>query len=136
MDRQEKDSAEEIKRLQRCVNDLISLLALPAIWSGNEPTQMVHMLLDALLRMLRLDFAYARLKDPVTTAPMEILRLADSSKLTMLPQDVRGMLSKWLKDEEDSSPSPMRKPIRRTGHFDRSRAAGYTRRNRHGGRRF
>ena len=107
MHRQEKDSAVEIKRLQRCVNDLISLLALPAIWSGNEPTQMVHMLLDALLRMLRLDFAYARLKDPVTTAPMEILRLADSSKLTMLPQDVRGMLSKWLKDEEDSSPTPM-----------------------------
>ncbi len=108
MDRQEKDSAEEIKRLQRCVNDLISLLALPAIWSGNEPTQMVHMLLDALLRMLRLDFAYARLKDPVTTAPMEILRVADSSKLTTLPQDVRGMLSKWLKDENDSSPTPMR----------------------------
>ncbi|MGC2448051.1 MAG: PAS domain S-box protein, partial [Candidatus Sulfotelmatobacter sp.] len=107
MHRQEKDPAVEIKRLQRCVNDLISLLALPAIWSGNEPTQMVHMLLEALLRMLRLDFAYARLKDPVTTAPMEILRVADSSKLTTLPQDVRGMLSKWLKDENDSSPTPM-----------------------------
>ena len=108
MDLQEKDSAEDIKRLQRCVNDLISLLALPAIWSGNEPTQVVHMLLEALLRMLCLDFAYARLKDPVTMAPLEILRVADSCKLKTLSQDVRGMLSNWLKDEEDSSPPPMR----------------------------
>ena len=108
MDVQEKDSADEIKRLQRCVNDLISLLALPAIWTGREPTQIVHMLLDALLRMLRLDFAYARLKDPATTTPMEILRVADSCKLTMLSQDVRGMLSKWFKDEENSLSPPMR----------------------------
>ena len=89
MDLQEKDSAEEIKRLQRCVNDLIGLLALPAIWSGNEPTQIVHMLLDALLRMLSLDFAYARLKDPVSAAPLEILRVADSCKLKTPSQDIR-----------------------------------------------
>ena len=89
MDLQERDSAEEIKRLQRCINDLISLLALPAIWSGNEPTQIVHTLLDALLRMLRLDFVFARLKDPVTGAPMEILRVADSCKLKLPPQDIR-----------------------------------------------
>lgn len=108
MDLRERAPAEDIKHLQRCVNDLISLLALPAIWSGNEPTQIVHMLLDALLRMLRLDFAYARFKDPVTTAPMELLRVADSCKLTMRSQDVRGMLSKCLKDEEDNLPPPIR----------------------------
>ncbi|MGA9509229.1 MAG: serine/threonine-protein kinase [Candidatus Sulfotelmatobacter sp.] len=45
MDMQERDSAEDIKRLQRCVNDLISLLALPAIWSSNEPTQIIRRLL-------------------------------------------------------------------------------------------
>ena len=108
MEEQVEGPAQEIKRLQRCINDLVSLLALPAIWSGNEPTQIVHMLLEALLRMLRLDFAYARLKDPVTRVPLEILRVADSCKLKTLSQDVRGMLSNWLKDEEDSSPPPMR----------------------------
>jgi PAS domain S-box-containing protein len=106
MDLQEKDSAEDIKRLQRCINDLISLLALPAIWSGNEPTQIVHMLLDALLRMLRLDFAYARLKDPVTRAPLEILRVADSCKLKVPPQNIGEMLSKWLEREENISLPP------------------------------
>ena len=53
-------TADEIKRLQGCINDLISVLALPAIWSGHEPSQIVSTLLDVLLGMLRLDFAYAR----------------------------------------------------------------------------
>jgi hypothetical protein len=69
MEEQVEGPAQEIKRLQRCINDLVSLLALPAIWSGNEPKQIVHMLLDALLRILSLDLVYARLKDPVTTHP-------------------------------------------------------------------
>src|SRR5262245_7404625 len=46
-----------IKRLKACINDLISVLALPAIWSGNEPSQILGTLLDVLLGMLRLDFA-------------------------------------------------------------------------------
>ena len=69
MEEQVEDPAQEIKRLQRCINDLVSLLALPAIWSGNEPSQIVQMLLDALLRMLSLDFICARLKDPVDGRP-------------------------------------------------------------------
>ena len=114
MDLQEKDSTEEIKRLQRCINDLVSLLALPAIWSGSEPKKIVRMLLDALLRMLSLDLAYARLKGPVTTEPMEILRVADSCKLKMPSQDIREMLSHWLEREKDSSP-PIRNRFEENG---------------------
>ena len=44
-----KDSADEIKRLQRCISDLLSLLPLPAIWSGNQPSQIVPIMLDTLL---------------------------------------------------------------------------------------
>ena len=103
MDLQEKDSAGEITRLQRCINDLISLLALPAVWSGNEPAQIVPTLLDALLRMLGLDFVFARWHDPVTRASMEVLRVADSCKLTMPPRDISGMLSNWLERDRDVS---------------------------------
>ncbi len=106
MDLQERDPAEEIARLQRCINDLISLLTLPAIWSGNEPRQIVHTLLDALLRMLRLDFVFARLEDPVTRASIEILRVADSCKLKVPPQDIGGMVSNWLEREEGMSRPP------------------------------
>jgi PAS domain S-box-containing protein len=103
MEEQVESPAQEIKRLQRCINDLVSLLALPAIWGGSEPKQIVHMLLDALLRMLSLDLVYARLKDPVTTAPMEILRVADSSKVKVPPQGIGGMLSNWLERDGDNS---------------------------------
>jgi hypothetical protein len=56
--------ADEIKRLQRCMNNMVSLLALPAIWSGGGPSHIVRTLLDVLLGMLRLDFVYVRLNDP------------------------------------------------------------------------
>jgi PAS domain S-box-containing protein len=96
MEKQVQDPAREIKRLQRCINDLVSLLALPAIWSGNEPSQILEMLLDALLRMLRLDFICARLKGPVAAAPLELLRVADSCKLKVPVQDIGMVLNHWL----------------------------------------
>ena len=107
MGEQVEDPAQEIKRLQRCINDLISLLALPAIWSGNEPSRIVEMLLDALLNMLSLEFVCARLNPQVTAAPVEILRLSDSCKLKVPPQDISVMLSGWLKRDREISLPPM-----------------------------
>src|ERR687888_661386 len=65
-------TADEVKRLQGCINDLLSVLALPAIWSGQEPSQIVSTLLDVLLAMLRLDFAYARLSEAIDGSPVEV----------------------------------------------------------------
>jgi len=106
MEEQVQDPAQEIKRLQRCINDLVSLLALPAIWSGNEPSYVVEMLLDALLRMLSLDFVCARLKDPVTAAPMQILRVSDSCKVKVPPRDIGLMLGNWLTGDGENSLPP------------------------------
>jgi hypothetical protein len=78
MDVQSRDPAEEIKHLQRCVNDLISVLALPAMWSGGEQSHIVHTLLDALLRMLQLDLVYVRLEETGGQAPIEMVRFAQS----------------------------------------------------------
>ena len=104
MEEQVQNPAQEIKRLQRCINDLVSLLALPAIWSGNKPSQILEMLLDALLNMLSLDFACARLNDPVTAAPVEILRVADSGKPKVTSQDIGVMFSGRLKRDREISP--------------------------------
>jgi PAS domain S-box-containing protein len=70
----------EIKRLQNCINDLISVLALPAIWSGSEPSSVLGTLLDVLLTMLRLDFAYVRLSDTSIGPQIELVRMADHRK--------------------------------------------------------
>src|SRR5580692_1347630 len=92
MEAQLEDPAQEIKRLQRCINDLTSLIALPAIWRGSEPSQIVQTLLDVLFRMLSLDFAYARLSDAFGAMPVEILRLSQNSKINLSAQQVRNML--------------------------------------------
>jgi len=96
MEVQSEHPAEEIERLQRCLNDLISVLALPAMWSGCDPSQIVRTLLDALLSMLRLDLVYVRLKDPVGEGPIEMVRVAQSQKLTARPQEIGEALNHWL----------------------------------------
>jgi len=68
------ETANEIKRLQGCINDLIGVLALPAMWKGQDATQIVRTLLDVLVAMLRLDFAYVRLNDPIGGGPIEMVR--------------------------------------------------------------
>ncbi|MBS1795508.1 MAG: PAS domain-containing protein [Acidobacteria bacterium] len=57
------ESVEEIKRLRRCLNDLVSVLALPAIWTGGEASDIYRTLLDTLRRMLSLDFVYVRAEE-------------------------------------------------------------------------
>jgi hypothetical protein len=47
-----QNPADEIRNLKACINDLISILALPAIWTGRDPTQIINTLLDVLLGML------------------------------------------------------------------------------------
>jgi PAS domain S-box-containing protein len=91
--------ADEIKRLQRCMNDLVSLLALPAMWSGSTPGDIVHTLLDSLLRMLDLDFAYVTLTNLVDAAPSETVRVAQSQEEMFRPRELCTFLNRWLGDD-------------------------------------
>ena len=102
--------AEEIKRLQRCINDLISLFALPATWSGSEESQIIHMLLDALVRMLQLDVVYVRLENPGGQAPIEMARFAPSQKHTP-PQEIGEALQPWLGAGQQEWPPVIQTPI-------------------------
>src|SRR3989441_12917839 len=106
-----EQTANEIRRLQGCINDLISVLALPALWSGQESAQIVSTLLDVLVGMLRLDFAYARLKDPVGGAPIEMVRLAQSRNLTARPPEIGEVLNGWVGDDPQKWPLLVRNPM-------------------------
>ena len=88
--------ADEIKRLQRCINDLVGVFTLPAVWSGGDPSQIVHTLLDVLLSMLRLDLVYVRLKDADHGASVEMVRVAQSRKLTARAEDISESLNQWF----------------------------------------
>ena len=91
--------ADEIKRLQRCINDLVSLLALPAMWSGSKPCDIVHTLLDSLLRMLDLDFVYVSLTNLGDAAPSETVRVAQSQEQMFRPRELCTFLNRWLGDD-------------------------------------
>src|SRR6516162_6399918 len=103
--------ADEIKRLKGCINDLVSIVTIPAIWSGREPTQIVRTLLDALLGILRLDFAYAWLNDPVSETPIEMMRCAQSPKLTVPLQEIAQLLKGWSLNSPAKFPSQARKNV-------------------------
>src|SRR5438128_1441685 len=111
MEAEMAQAADEIKRLKACLNDLISVQALPAIWSGGKPSQIVSALLDMLLKMLSLDFAYARLKDSTGGPSLEMARLAQDRNLTTAPQMIGRALNSWLDDSPHNSPSRVRNPI-------------------------
>src|SRR6266436_9134806 len=96
-------TADEVKRLQSCINDLISVLALAAIWSGSESCQMLGTLLDSLLAILRLDFACARLNDSVDGSPVEVVRLAQRQHPSAQPQEVGRALGRWLSGDKPAS---------------------------------
>jgi PAS domain S-box-containing protein len=114
MDGQPRDPAEEIKRLQRCVNDLISVLTLPATWSGGEPSQIANTLLDALLRVLQLDLVYVCLKGTAGQAPIEMVRFAPSQKYIAQPHEIGAVLKDWLGADAQEWP-----PLRRNALGDR-----------------
>ena len=98
-----ENTGDEIKRLQSCINDLISVLALPAIWSGGESSQIVGTLLDALLAMLRLDFTYARLSNSSDGPPIEVVRLGHRQHPSVQPQQVGQALGRWLTGDQAAS---------------------------------
>jgi PAS domain S-box-containing protein len=103
--------AEEIKRLQSCISDLVSVLALPTAWAGSEPSHIARTLLDSLLRMLGLDLMYVQLKEAVTDAPVEMVRIVGSGALPEDPKAVGELISRWLGDDPRQWLRPVRCPL-------------------------
>jgi PAS domain S-box-containing protein len=103
MEPKTEKTVDEVKRLQNCINDLISVLALPAIWSGNEASQIVGTLLDVLVGMLRLDFAYGRVHDSSDVSPIEVLRVTQHQSFSTQPQEVGRALDGCLSGDQTTS---------------------------------
>jgi PAS domain S-box-containing protein len=108
MEVQPESASGEVVHLQRCINDLVSLLALPSIWSGGNPSQILHTLLDALLRMLRLDLVCVRLTSPAGEAPVEIVRIAELRGPMPPVHEICEALSQSLGDDSRKWPPLLR----------------------------
>jgi PAS domain S-box-containing protein len=96
--------AGEVARLRRCLNDLISIMALPALWAGGEPRDIVGSLLDAMREMLRLAFVFVRLNDPEDGAIVEMMRIGAPLEGVATARDLGDLLDRSL------GPAPSRWP--------------------------
>jgi PAS domain S-box-containing protein len=108
---QPEHPVDEIKRLERCINDLVSVLALPAAQSGSGPSQIVSTLLDVLVTMLRLDFIYVRLRDSTPEAPIEMVWVVESGRLPAEPQEIGEILKDRLGPDPQRWSPLVRGPI-------------------------
>ena len=100
---------EEVERLRRCLNDLISAVALPAIWKGGGPVEILRTLLDAVLGMLDLDFAFARLVGGAGRPRVEMLRSARSG--LSHPEQVSRALEAHLGQDPRRWPQRVRRSV-------------------------
>jgi PAS domain S-box-containing protein len=103
--------ADEIKSLRRYMNDLVSLIALPAMWSGSRPGDIVQTLLDSLLRMLDLDFVYMGLANLAGAAPSETVKVAQSQEQLFRARELCTFLNRWLGDD------PQRRYLQERSHI-------------------
>jgi len=102
---------DEIKRLNGCINDLATILTLPAIWFGCEKLQVLESLLEALLGILRLDFAFARASANRDSAPIEIVRLPQRRSPGIRAQHIGRALDPYLTRELPSSSLVIPNPV-------------------------
>jgi len=103
--------AEEVEHLQRCMSDLVSVLALPAMWSGQEPRRIVTTFHDALMTALNLDFLYTRARTEADGEPIEILRTALSYAGARGTDKIRRTLNRWFGADPQRWPSEIRSQL-------------------------
>ena len=100
-----ESSSGEIKHLRRCINDLVSVLALPATWTGGAPSQIIGNSLDALVSLLSLDFIYARLRSSTRTGFTETLRVGSTWESKPRTEEAGEMLQPWLENDPQKMPA-------------------------------
>lgn len=89
---------EEITRLRGCLNDLVRIMALPVLGTGGEPSRIASTLLDALVRMLRLSFAFIRLNDAEGGPSIEMARVPEPLEDSTCERDIGEALNVSLGD--------------------------------------
>jgi PAS domain S-box-containing protein len=112
--------ADDITRLGTGRNDLGSILALPVVWAGAEPSQIVSTLVDALLGILQLSFVFVRWSDLDGRPSIEMMRVADSGGGTDRAREIREAIHSWL---GDTSPKSVSRATVSVGEVDLSVAS-------------
>jgi signal transduction histidine kinase len=103
-----ESASDEIKRLQGCINDLVAVLTLPAVWTGYAPPQICETLVSVLVRMLRPDLAYFRLTESADGESTEWARWTGEEDVPLY--EIRRSIEPWLTTESTREEALIRYP--------------------------
>jgi PAS domain S-box-containing protein len=105
--------SDETGTLRRTMRDLVALSALPAVWAGYQPLQVAEGLADVLLKTLRLELAYLRLRGQPDGQEIEVFRTAGPPATTEQVRDIRCMLVPWLEGARPGTVPTIPNPVGR-----------------------
>jgi hypothetical protein len=98
--------SDETRTLRRTMRDLVALSALPAVWASYQPRQVAEGLADVLLKTLRLDLVYLRLRGQTDEQQIEVLCTSGPPHTTEQVRDISRTLAPWLEGARaNSAPS-------------------------------
>lgn len=86
------------------MNDLVSVLALPAVWSDSGPRRILDTFLDALWVMLDLDLLYARLRFDSGETPIDLLRTSNVYGTHQSHEEITRTLNQWFGEVPQQRP--------------------------------
>ena len=99
----------DVKQLQRSLNELVAILALPAIWTDLQPRQIASTLLDGLVQLLALEFGYIWLNDVEEGSVTECVR--SSLRRDIDPHEVRNAFEPFLTPEPPDGVLALPNPV-------------------------
>ena len=106
-----EDVAQELRRLQRCMSDLVSVLTLPAVWSNSEPERILETFLDAVLKLVDVHFLYIQARITSRELPIEALRITGAEEVGDTCDHILGDLHRSLGEEPLDDPQVKRRII-------------------------
>src|SRR5438067_1659901 len=95
------------------MRDLVALSALPAVWAGYQPRQVAEGLADVLLKTLRLDLVYLRLRGQTAGQEIEVFCAAGPPTTSEQLRDLSKALAPWLEGARSSSTPSIPNPVGR-----------------------
>jgi len=105
------ESATEVQRLQSCLSDLLGVLALPSVWQNQSPERVLAILLDAFMRLMPLELAYARLTPADGAKPVDVYRLATARRYRRQAARLAEGLDVWLTGESTQTRAIIAHPL-------------------------
>ncbi len=103
------ETLDELLGAKACLNDLVGILALPTIWNGREHEHVLATLLDAVRRVLELDFVFAHLNIP-DGERLEMIRIGDAEDTNIDSDGLRLALNGWLRNDPEKRTSVLDDP--------------------------